>query len=135
MPKPSPVVAQAIAESVQAFVRGVHCANPAHPDVTIPDDVVKWLQNDDDVRATFTKQLVNNRRNWTKDGPVVCRSAFHGGSLAALYGYWNQPKEVQKNDVERALKHISTICGVGKKIEWIFCPWHPNGDAAKVYEV
>ncbi len=135
MTNPGSVVAQAIEESVQAFVRGVHCANPAHADVTIPDSVVKWLQGHDDVKATFTKQLVDKRRNWTKDGPAVCRAAFHGGSLAALYGYWNQPKEVQKNDVERALKHISTICGVGKKIEWIFCPWWPDGDAAKVDEM
>ena len=122
----SAVVAQAIEESVNAFVRGVHCANPAHPDVEIPDNVVKWLQDHDDVRKSFEERLGSRPERWERDRPQVCRAAFTAESLAALHAYSkNDGKAVNSDDVIEALTHISTICEVGVGVRYAYCPWFP----------
>ena len=126
MPEPSPVVAQAIEESVQAFVRGVHCANPAHPDVTIPDKVVGWLQRHKEVRKSFEKQLGSDPKRWDSDRAQVCRAAFHAGALAALHAYSKSDSmNVDRDDVTAALTHVSTICQAGVGVRYAYCPWLP----------
>ena len=129
------IVDNAIEESVNAFVRGVYSANPTNPDVTISDDVVKWLQNDTNMFASFKEQLGSDPHKWRKDGPPVCRAAFHAGSLAALHAYSkNNPRVVNRCDVKAALEHISGICKVGVDIvrrtsegeRWIYCRYLPT---------
>ena len=128
MANENPDVRQAIEESVEEFVRGVHSHNSHNPDVTISKKVVEWLQGHGDVIASFTEQLVNNNLDWNKYRPMVCRAAFHGGSLAALHAYSNNRKLVNKCDVKDALVHTGTICKARFGGRWIFCPWLPNGN-------
>ena len=119
-------VDKAIGESVAEFVRGVRSHNSDEPDVTIPDDVVEWLQDHKAVKAAFEKQLGSAPDKWGNDGPQVCRAAFHAGSLAAFRAF-SKPAvtPVNRDDVRAALIHISSICKVGTGERWIYCPWWP----------
>ena len=131
MPDVNPVVKQAIEESVEAFVRGVHCANPANPDVTIPDGVVEWLKNDKNLIQTFTELLNAKPGRWDDEGPIVCRSAFHAGSLAALHAYASDgPKVVDAHHVIVALQHVSEICAARVGVRWKWCRRLPERVAA-----
>ena len=119
-------VKQAIKESVEAFVRGVHSHSQANPDVTIPDKIVKWLQDHNDVKKSFEKQLGSNPDKWEVDGPRVCTAAFHAGSLASFHAYANDPKVVNEVHVKAALEHISDVCEVRLGVRWVYCPWLPG---------
>ena len=124
-------VKEAIEESVKAFVRGVHSHSPANPDVTIPDKVVDWLQNDKSVIASFEAQLGKRPDKWNDDGPQVCMAAFHAGSLAAFYAYANDPKVVTDDNAKKALAHIKKACDVSVGIRYVYCPWWPFPNSTK----
>ena len=120
-------VKQAIKESVEAFVRGVYSHGPANPDVTIPDDVIKWLKDDENVYESFAELIGADPERWKGDGPRVCRAAFHAGSLAALHAYSKKgPKVVDRVNARDALEHISTICKAGIRVEYRYCRLLPT---------
>ena len=119
------VVKQAIEESVNTFVRGVYAHGPANPDVSIPDEIVEWLKNDENVIASFKEQIDGDPDKWNTDRPRVCRAAFHAGPLAAFHAYANDPKVVNEDHVNAALEHISGVCEVRFGLMWIYCPRRP----------
>ena len=124
-------VRQAIKESVEAFVRGVYSPNPANPEVEMPDDIITWLKNDGNLIQTFTELLSAKPGRWDDEGPVVCRSAFHAGSLAALHAYASDgAKVVDAHHVLVALEYVSEICAARVGVRWKWCRRLPERVAA-----
>ena len=121
------LVRKAMAECADEFVRGVASYNPDDPDVEIPEDLVAALKNDGNLMRTFKELFQEDPKRWTHDGPVVCRSAFHAGSLAALHAYSKgDGKVVTRVHVIDALTHISDICTAGIRVEYKYCRLLPS---------
>ena len=121
------LVRKAMAECADEFVRGVASNNPDNPDVVIPPKLVVELKNDRNLMQTFTELFREDPKRWEHDGPVVCRSAFHAGSLAALHAYSKgDSKVVTRRNVIDALKHISDICTAGIRIQHKYCRLLPS---------
>lgn len=127
MPDLDDLVRQALEDCAKEFIRGVRSFNPRKPDVTIPDEVIDWLKRDRNLNKTFRDLLSENPDRWRVEGPVVCRSAFHAGSLAALHAYASSgDKVVDDSHVIAALGHISDICSALTGVRWKWCRVLPD---------
>ena len=121
------IVEKAMAACADEFIRGVHSYAPSSPDVEIPEDLVTALTKDGNLILTFTELFRDHPDRWENEGPLVRRSAFHAGSLAALRAHNKSGRKVlERAGVVAALKHINSICTAGKRVEYAYCQMLPN---------
>lgn len=127
MPDLDDLVRQALEDCAKEFIRGVRSFNPLEPDVTIPDEIVDWLKRDENLNKTFRDLLRKDPDRWRVEGPVVCRSAFHAGSLAALHAYASGGNRfVGDSHVIAALEHVRGICDALTGVRWKWCRVLPD---------
>ena len=85
------------------------------------------MTTDPNLVRTFTELLDASPDRWEKEGPLVCRSAFHAGSLAGFRAYNRSGRKVLKRaDVIAALEYIRPICTAGVQLEYAYCRLLPK---------